>query len=213
MELTAEIQWQAETEADLDLIAAINNFAFDDAGNHFSILTTGSHDKAYLKKVAKNFPKRLLGLPWKIDYRIRVPMITDLEINGGRGPITLSGVEGAVVLSAAESDAALTLTGGVVSATIATGKVKLTIPTRSWHGGGADIRLASGELTVELAPGFSGDIDASILRLGQIENDYPDLEPRERGSLTAHSIKARAGAGGATFTFTVGDGTLRIIKK
>jgi hypothetical protein len=213
IEVTAEIQWQAETEADLDLLAMVNNFAFDEDVNHFRVLTTGSHDRAFLRRVARNFPKRLLGLPWKIDYRIRVPVATDLEINGGRGPITLSGVEGAISLSATESDATLTLTGGFVTATIAIGKVKLTIPTHSWRGSGADIRLASGELTVEMAPGFNGDIDADVLRLGQIENSYPDLAPRERGSLNARSIKARAGAGGPSFVFTVGDGTLRIIKR
>jgi hypothetical protein len=212
IEVTAEIQWQAETEADLNLLAMVNNFAFDEDVNHFSVLTTGSHDRAFLRRVARNFPKRLLGLPWKIDYRIRVPVATDLEINGGRGPITLSGVEGALGLSATESDATLTLTGGVVSATIGAGKVNLSIPARSWRGSGAEIRLAAGELTVELPPGFNGDIDADILRSGQIENSYQGLEPRLRPGLTARTIKGRAGTGGASFTFTVGDGTLRIRK-
>ncbi len=210
IDVTAEIQWQAETEADLDRLATVNSFAFDEDVNHFSILTTGTHDQAFMRRVAKDFPKRLLGLPWKIDYRIRVPVATDLEINGGRGPINLSGVEGALTLSATESDATLTLTGGVVSATIAAGKVNVNIPVRSWRGSGAEIRLASGDLTIELPAGFNGDIDAYILRSGQIENSYQGLEPRERNGLTAHSIKGRAGAGGAYFNFTVGDGTLRL---
>lgn len=212
IDVTAEIQWQAETEADLDRLAAVNSFAFDEDVNHFSILTTGTHDQPFMRRVARDFPKRLLGLPWKIDYRIRVPVATDLEINGGRGPINLSGVEGSLTLSATESDATLTLTGGVVSATIAAGKVNVSIPVRSWRGSGAEIRLASGDLSIELASGFNGDIDADILRSGQIENSFQGLEPRERNGLTARSIKGRAGAGGAYFNFTVGDGRLRLKK-
>ena len=212
IDVTAEIQWQAENEADLDRLSTVNNFVLDEDVNHFSILATGTHDKAFMRRVAKDFPKQLLDLPWRIDYRIRVPMATDLEINAGRGPINLSGVEGAIRISATESDATLTLTGGVVSATIATGKINLSIPARSWRGGGAEIRLASGELTIELAPGFNGDIDANVLRSGQIENSYQGIAPRERPGLTPRSIKGRAGAGGAFFNFTVGDGTLRIKK-
>ncbi len=212
IDVAAEIQWQAETEADLDRLSTVNNFVLDEDVNHFSILTTGTYDKAFMRRVARDFPKRLLDLPWRIDYRIRVPMATDLEINAGRGPINLSGVEGAIRISATESDATLTLTGGVVSATVAIGKVNLNIAGRSWRGSGADIRLASGELTIELAPGFNGDIDADVLRSGQIENSYQGIAPRERPGLTPRSIKGRAGAGGAFFNFTVGDGTLRIKK-
>ena len=212
IDVTAEIQWQAENEADLDRLAKLNNFVLDEDVNHVSVLTTGTHDKAFMRRVAKDFPKRLLDLPWRIDYRIRVPIAIDLEINAGRGAINLSGVEGTLRISATESDATLTLTGGTVSATIATGKINLNIPARSWRGSGADIRLASGELTIELAPGFNGDIDADILRAGQIENSYPGLVARERPGLTPRSIKGRAGAGGAYFNFTVGDGTLRIKK-
>src|SRR5437762_725766 len=71
-ELSAEIELQAESEADLDRLASLNNFLFDENANHMSILTTGTHDKAFMKRVGKKFPKELLGLPWKIDYRLRV---------------------------------------------------------------------------------------------------------------------------------------------
>src|SRR5947209_15185007 len=134
IDVTAEIQWQAETESDLDRLAVVNSFAFDEDVNHISILTTGTHDKALMRRVAKDFPKRLLGLPWKIDYRIRVPVATDLEINVGRGPIKLSGVEGALTLPATESDAEVTFTAGVVSATIPAGKVNGSLPVRRWAG-------------------------------------------------------------------------------
>ena len=212
VEITADIELRADTEEDLDLLATVNRFVFDEDMNHLRILTTGSHDKVFMRRVAKDFPKRLLGLPWKIDYRIRVPVFTDLEINAGRGAINLSGVEGAIQLSATESETTLSLIGGTVNATIAWGKVSVRIPVRNWRGGGADIRLAAGDLTVELPPGFNGDIDADILQSGHIDESYGALEARERPGLTPQAIKARAGVGGAFFRFKVGAGTLYIRK-
>lgn len=210
VEVTADIEWKAETEAELDQLVKVNNFVFDEDLNHISILTVGTHDRVYMKKVAKNFPKKLLNLPWKIDYRLRVPANTDLEINAGHGPVKLSGVEGALRLSATESETALTLTGGTVSVTITAGNVLLAIPVRSWRGGGADIRVAAGVLNVELAAGFSGDIDADILRNGKIVNTYEALAKREKPGITETVMRARAGAGGPFFKFTVGDGTVNI---
>jgi len=212
VDISAEIQLRADTEADLDLLAAVNGFVLDDDSNHIRVLSTGTHDKTYMR-TAKKFPKTLLGLPWKIDYRIRVPISTDLEINAGRGPIRVAGTEGNIRLSAAESETHLKLSGGDLTATVALGKLTLSIPSRSWRRGGADLRLASGEVTVELPPGFSGDIDANILRIGQIDDSYGGLEAREKSGLTSQIMKARAGAGGALLRFTVGDGRISIRKQ
>ena len=210
VELTADIELKGPTEADLDQLAKVNSFVFDEDLNHLSILTTGTHDRAFMKKSAKNFPKTLLNMPWKIDYRLRVPVNTDLEVNAGHGTVKLSGVEGALRVSATESDTALTLTGGVVSTTVTAGSITFTIPVRSWRGGGADIRIASGTINVELPAGFSGDIDADVLRTGKILNTYEALQSREKPGITERTVRARAGAGGPYFKFTVGDGVVNI---
>ena len=210
VDVTAEIELQAGSVQDLDRLLAVNNFAVDEDANHVRILTTGTHDKKLMKRVARDFPKSLLGLPWKIDFHIKVPAITDLEIDSGNGPIKLSGVEGAIRLNALESVADLTLTGGTVSVTVQRGAINVTIPARGWHGLGADIKLAAGNLSVELLPGFNADIDAQVMRAGQIKTTYAGLEPIERTSITPRSMQARAGVGGATLTFTVGDGTIEI---
>lgn len=212
VELTANIELKGPTEADLDQLAAVNNFVFDEDMNHLSILTTGTHDRVYMKRTAKNFPKKLLNMPWKIDYRLRVPVNTDLEVNAGHGEVKLSGVEGALRVSATESDTALTLTGGTISTTVTAGSITLSIPARSWRGSGADIRIASGTINVDLQPGFSGDIDAEILRTGKIISTYEGLASREKPGITERTVRARAGAGGAFFRFTVGDGMVNIRK-
>jgi hypothetical protein len=210
VDITADIELYANTEEELTLLASVNGFTIDDDANHVRILTTGTHDKTYMRRAAKKFPKALLNLPWKIDYRIRVPAMCDLEIDAGRGPINLSGVEGSISLKALESDATLVLTGGAVTATIGGGSVKINLATRSWRGAGAIIQLARGDLTVELPTGFNAEISADVLRSGQIENTFTELVPQERTTFTPRSIRGRAGAGGASLSFKVTDGTLRI---
>jgi hypothetical protein len=213
LEITATIELQAPTQADLDRLTPLNNFQVDVDVNHIRILTTGTHDRTFMKRVAKNFPKNLIGLPWKVDYRIKMPALTDLDIDAGKGPIDLSGVEGTLHLNALSSLANLSLTGGLVQATIQTGALNVTVPVRGWHGLGAEMRLASGNLTVELAPGFSGDVNADVLRLGEIKATYPELQSRQGSSANPRSIRARAGSGGATLSFTVGDGLIEIRQK
>ena len=211
VDISAEIQLKADSEADLDLLAAVNGFIVDDEPNHIRVLSTGTHDKIYMR-TAKKFPKALLGLPWKIDYRIRVPILTDVEVNAGRGPISLADIEGAIRLSAVESETNLKLSGGSLAATIAIGKVTLIVPTRSWRRGGTDIRVGAGEINLELPPGFNGDVDADVLRIGRIENSYAGLEAREKPGLTTLIVRGRSGSGGALLKFTLADGRINIRK-
>ena len=213
VDLTAEIEIQAPTEEDLQRLSVLNNFVFDEDSNHLRILSTGTHDKAFMKRVAKNFPKRLLGLPWKIDYRLRVPVLSDLEVNAGDGMIKLSGVEGAIQLTGRQADAQLTLTGGTVSVTVASGTVNVNLPGRSWRGAGLEVQLAVGDLNVEMANGLNAYVDIEVLRTGKINNSYPGFESRERTEMTDRSIKARSGTGGATLKFAVVEGSIAIKKK
>jgi len=208
IDITASIELQAPDAASLDQLAVVNNFAVDVDLNHIRIMTTGTHDRAYMKQATKNFPKGLIGLPWKLDYTIKVPAMTGLEVDGGVGPINLAGVEGAIRLNALKSDANLSLTGGLVSVLIQSGTVNFTVPARGWHGLGSEVRMASGSLNVDFPSGFNADIDADVLRLGEIKNSFSELQPRERNSITPHSVRARAGSGGATLSFTMGDGTI-----
>ena len=210
IEVSADIEVQAETEADLALLAQIDTFVIDNDYGHVRILSVGTHDKDYLKKTAKKLPKRLLGLPFKINYRVKVPTYCDLEINGGHGDFDLSNIQGGMKINFLESNAKINLIGGDVAATFGIGNVEMNVPARSWRGRGIDMQVASGSLNVYLQPNFSGDISASILRTGKIENSIVSLKPRDRTQFTEKSMTARNGAGGANLNFTVGDGTVKM---
>lgn len=211
IEISAEIEIQAPTEADLAQLATVNGFVIDQGFNHTRIVSVGTFDKDYMKRVAKKFPKPLLGLPFRIDYKIKVPRYADINITGGVGDFSLAGVDGEIYVKFLESNAKLNLIGGSLQATFGVGTVDVTIPTRSWRGRFADVQLASGTMSIQLPLNFNAEIDAAVLRGGKIENTFTELRPRAKNAeFTETSIAAKAGNGGVPLKFTVGDGVLKI---
>ncbi|HEX8368384.1 MAG TPA: hypothetical protein VF604_07565 [Pyrinomonadaceae bacterium] len=210
IEVQAEIEIQAATEADLALLTQVDGFVLDEDFGHARIVSVGTHDRDYMKRVAKKFPKQLLGVPFKIDFRIKVPTYCDLEINGGKGDLTLTAVEGAMMIKFLESNAKMDLIGGSIDATFGVGNVDVKIAKSSWRGRQLNIGLASGTLNVQFPQNLSADLNASILKTGKIESSLENLKPRERAKFSEKSIIARAGNGGALLSFTVGDGGLKL---
>lgn len=211
IEITAEVTIQAANEDDLMTLEKITGFVLQEDMGRVAINSVGTNDKKYLKQVAKKFPKKLIGLPFSIDYVIKVPRYCDLQIDGGSGDITVTGVEGALRINSLEGNAKLGLIAGGVNATFGKGDVFVTMPDRSWRGNAIDIALAAGDMEVYMPVNLSAELDATILRTGKIENSLTNLTPRIRTvKFTEQSITAKAGSGGVPMKFTVGDGTLRL---
>jgi hypothetical protein len=107
--------------------------------------------------------------------------------------------------------AKLDLVGGSVIATFGSGSVDVTVPTRAWRGRSLDIQLANGDLSVLLPGNLNAELDATVLRSGAIDNQFPGLQPRIRKSeFTDHVIVAKAGNGGIPIKLSVGDGSLKL---
>ena len=212
IEINLEIELQAASEADLTKLAAVTGFATQETVGRTGIISVGTYNKLGDKKLWKKFPKNLFNLPMRIDYTVRVPHYCDLEINGGKGDLAITGVEGSMRINFLETNAKIEVINGSTTATIGAGSVDLSLGVRGWRGREANIQLAKGDLTVRLPSNMSSEIDAAILRSGAIENKLPDLKPRDRKvPFTDMAIKAKAGVGGASLKFTVGDGTLKMV--
>ncbi len=212
IEISAEIQIEAATAEDLDRIASVTTFLTEESTGRVGIMTIGTHNKLGDKKLWKKFPKKLLGLPFRIDYTISVPRYCDLQIDGGKGDLTVSGVDGPIKISSVESNAKLSLVGGGLSATFGIGDVEITMPDRSWRGNAVEAQLATGTMTVHLPSNLSAELDATILKTGKIENSFTTFKPRTRTvPFTDKSVIAKAGGGGVAMKFTVGDGTLKLL--
>lgn len=213
IEISAEIELNAQTEADLDALAKVTGFVLEESMGRTGINSVGTHDRKYLKGVAKKFPKTLVGLPFKIDYVIKVPKFCDLQIDGGKGDLYIAGIEGTMKINYLDAKATLNLVGGGILATFGGGTVDVSVPTRSWRGRFADIQLAAGTMNVSLPPSLNAELDASILRTGKIDNTYAELKPKTRkDTFTDKLIAAKSGIGGTPLKFTVGDGSLNIFQ-
>ncbi len=213
IEISAEIEIQAATEADLNTLAQVTTFVTDENIGSISIISVGTHDKKYLKRLTKNkLPKSLRGLPFRIDYVIRVPQYSDLDISGGDGDFELSGVSGAIKVNYLKTDAKLDLVGGGIMATFGSGTVDVFIPARSWSGRFLDINVASGTLNASLPPGLNAEIDASVLRTGNVNNTYPDIKAERKQPFTPTSVVGKVGNGGVSLKFIVGDGDLNLFE-
>ncbi len=214
VELIADIELRADTEEELARLAEVINFTLDQDASSLHLYTLGTHDRKYMRRVAKNFPKKLLSAPWRIDYTLRVPAVTDLDIYTGRGTVAVTNTEGALRLNLTEGDLNLTLAGGDITATVGIGRVNLRPTARSWRGRGVEVRLANGNLIAELPAGFNADFEAQILQTGRIENTFGALTPLATAPPTApdptRELRGRFGSGGARFTLTVGNGNLRV---
>ena len=212
VEISAEIELRASTPADLDQLEKVTGFVMDESPLRLSIYSVGVNDRKHVRNVAKKFPKHLYDQPFRINYVLKVPAFTDLTIDGGKGDLYIGGVEGTFKINFLEpQNATLDLVGGGTAATFGTGTVNINIPTRSWRGRFLDIQLASGTMNLSLPPGLNGNFDASILRTGKIENTFTELKPRIRkAEFTDKLIAAKAGNGGISLKFSVGDGTMNI---
>lgn len=211
IEITAQIELQAASEADLARLATVTSFVTDESALKTSIISVGTHNKLGGKALWKKFPKNLLGLPFRIDYTVTVPRYCDLEIDGGKGDLSVSGVEGSMVVNYLETNALIEIISGSITATFGSGTADVSIGTRGWRGRPANIQVATGSLNIKLPSNLSAEIDAVILKTGAIENSITDFKPRDRKVVfTDKAIFAKAGVGGALLKFTVGDGTLKI---
>lgn len=210
IEITAEIEVQANSEEDLVKLGAVTTFVTEESLGRTEITSVGTYNKKFMKSVGKKISKQLLSMPTRIDYVIKVPQYTDLLIDGGIGDLTIEGVEGTFRLNYLETHAKLNLVGGSVTGIFGKGSVDVIIPRPNWRGRFADVSLANGEMRVQLPRGMNGELDATILRTGKIENEFKELSPRVRkAEFTDKSIVAKSGVGGIQLKFTVGDGTLR----
>lgn len=210
IEITAEIEVEAPTEDGLKQMAAVSGYLLDTGFAHTRIISVGPYDKKYLKKVSKKFPKDLQSMPMRINYKLKVPAYCDLEIDGGKGDLQLARVEGSMRIKFLETNARLELVGGMVTAAFGRGNVDVSIPSPSWRGRNVDVQLVNGTMNVGLSPNVNAELDAKVLRTGQIENSLKDLKERDRTEFTDKLILAKAGGGGVSMSFMVGDGVLKL---
>jgi DUF4097 and DUF4098 domain-containing protein YvlB len=211
IEITATVELTAPSDADIAKLAEVTGFVTDESLSKVRIISIGTHSKDVLKKAGKKLSKNLIGIPFRIDYVVTVPHYCDLEIDGGVGDLSVENVQGSMFVNFLETKATLTLFSGTANITIQKGSVDAAFGTRLWSGRSASIQIGTGDISVHLPSTQSANIDAIVLRTGKIENEFPDLKPRDRKIVFSDkSMLAKAGVGGPPIKLGVGDGTIKI---
>src|SRR5687767_11995228 len=175
IEITAEIRLQAANEVELDFLASNTGFITDESAVRAAIITIGNHNKFGQKKLPKNVGKNLMLLPYTVNYVIRVPRYSEIEIDGGSGDLTIRGIEGSIRANFLDSNAKVEIIGGTSSVAIGKGTADVYFSPKGWRGRAANIQVAQGDLTVWLPTMLSAEIDASVIGAGSIVNLFPDL--------------------------------------
>ncbi|MFN2502167.1 MAG: hypothetical protein ABR530_09160 [Pyrinomonadaceae bacterium] len=212
IEVTAEIEIEAATDADLSALSEVVGFVLDGGRTKSSIITIGPHNKFGGRKLPKKFPKHLMGLPFRINYVIKVPLYTDLQIDGGVGELKIKSVQGSSRINFLDATGTVEV-GGSMTATFGAGSVDVVFGVNGWRGRTANIQMATGNLSIAFPAKMSADVDARVLRTGKVENLVPALKPRgPKAAFTDQAVLATAGAGGVPLIFSVGDGTLKLTR-
>jgi hypothetical protein len=155
----AHIEVDAPTEADLEMLAHTIAIYVDPSPTSVEVTTRGPHDKDWMKGI-KNFPKRLLTMPWRIDYVVQVPEYTSLAIGVVDGDTVVEGVNGIISIVNARGDVHLTNISGATQASTGAGNLFVTTPERSWHGGNFG-GSCTGDLLFVAPAGFSAELTAT----------------------------------------------------
>lgn len=210
--ISAVVEVSGGTAEELEQVSNLTGFVLQESTARINLFSVGPDNRKAAKKADRKLLKKLGGIPYRINYTISVPQYCDVEINAGKGDISVSGIDGDIRINGVESNVDLSLVSGTLSATVGKGDVQLTMPNQAWRGSLIDVQVANGSLTAHLPRALSADLTAVILRTGSIKNELTTLKPRVRNiPFTDKGIAARAGNGGTAVKLTVGDGTLTLL--
>jgi hypothetical protein len=210
--VNARIELNADNEAELAKMTEITGYLTEESSGRIAITTVGSHTKGIFKKIPKKTANKLTSLPYRIDLEIEVPRYCDLVLNGGMGDLDVDGVEGSLTANFIESNAILKIIGGAVNLTVGQGTIDISLGIKGWRARTADVSVAKGDIIARFPANFSAELDAGILRTGSITNEIEGMTPRDRRvEPTERMMQVKAGVGGPSVKFTVGDGSIQIL--
>jgi hypothetical protein len=210
--ISAVIEVWGASEAELQQVTDLTGFVVQESVSRVSIFSVGPDNRKAAKKADRKLLKKLADIPYSITYTITVPQYSDVEINAGKGDISIGGIDGDLRLNGLESNIDADLVSGTLTAIVTKGSVNFTMPNQAWRGSLIDVQVATGDLIAHLPRALSADVTASILRTGSIKNELTILKPRVRNApFTEKAIAGRAGGGGTLVKLTVGDGTLSLL--
>ena len=144
----------------------------------------------------------------KVDYALRVPAGTNLDLVDGAGRIEVAGhLAAQVTVTLGAGEVALSnLVAEELSLSLGAGKVGLSGVEATQ----LKVHVGAGEIALDLPLGASATVSASA-GIGDVDvSGFPDMTVRSRGFLFTRSVDAVLGGGSAEVSLSVGIGRIGV---
>ncbi|MFW6192942.1 MAG: DUF4097 family beta strand repeat-containing protein [Gemmatimonadota bacterium] len=112
------------------------------------------------------------GENWSVNYRIRVPVSTDLRIESTNGGVDVVGIDGDLELDTTNGGISLADVSGSVRAHTTNGGIDLHLSGSTWRGSGLDAHTTNGGVRLTVPDGFAARLEAETVH-GDIQTDFP----------------------------------------
>jgi hypothetical protein len=211
----ARVHVEGASSTDLDELARRIGFTFGQGPTGFELISLGPQAKLSgkdKKKVIEGLSSALQKLPYRIDYVIKVPEYTDLDISMFDGELVLGNIYGGIVFRAQKANVKLTSMAGTIVGTVGIGSLLVELSSLSWRGSGIKVELGVGDVALSVPRGYSADVTLGASEPLEIlfplnrGDDIPDDAP------VGNQLKARFGVGGAELIFATQRGKLKVVQ-
>ncbi len=143
---------------------------------------------------------------WGVDYFVKVPPGTALDVEQGVGDVTLTDYTGPVVVKVGVGKVMIErLTAPEVRIDVGVGDVSLA----ALESAAGEVSVGTGSIDIGLRPDASLAVKASAGLGGVSIADFPGMQVSVKGMI-GHEVRAVLGGGAGSLTLSVGIGDIRV---
>jgi DUF4097 and DUF4098 domain-containing protein YvlB len=145
---------------------------------------------------------------WSVNYRIHVPLHTDLTLKTVNGPVTVDGVTGHMRLDAVNGPIELTAVGGDVHARARNGPLEVRLGGSRWDGAGLDAETENGPVELSVPAQYAAHLETSTVN-GPMDVEFPVTM---QGRIDPRRIEIDLGGGGSPVRVVTTNGPVSVTK-
>lgn len=212
--IQAKIVVEAKTEADLEILAQNTGFALSTDAMTWVLASIGPQakmDRKKKKEYDKQVPGRLQKIPYRIDYVLRVPDFTDLEIEQMQGDLSIGNVYGGLNFNIHAGKATLYGLGGVVVGRIANGEALVVCGGPTWRGSGLNLQLGVGNIELRLPTPYAADLTLAATQQLKIAYTIPPEEGEDLDAPFGNVLQKKLNGGGPSMLFSTKLGQIQLV--
>jgi hypothetical protein len=122
--------------------------------------------------VTADGPANRRGASWWVNFEVRVPRATDLDVESSNGPLSVEGVRGKMELRTSNGPLTLTDLAGDVRGRTSNGPVSVRLSGPRWEGDGLDVSTSNGPVDLILPNEYAAHLVTGTVN-GPIRVDFP----------------------------------------